>query len=278
MKENVTNEYKRALDPNKTGSKPRLTNEEFLKKLKIVKPNYEALEPYVKSQVKIKFNCKTCDHEPFYATPNNMLKESYGGCPDCGNKSRRDTKRTKSGIGIKNLEKRIIEKYPDGLYRLVEGQKYTNNKESYWIHCNKCKENFKISPVNLLRKDRPRGCPTCNSIRNDSRGVKTIIAFLEKYNLDYTREVTFPNCEYKRPLRFDFKVYKNEQDFILIEFDGELHERGFNGKDDEEFLETQIRDNIKNEYCKNNNLRLLRISRHQFKDIENILLEEFNLV
>ena len=40
----------------------------------------------------------------------------------------------------------------------------------------------------------------------------------------------------------------------------------------------QKRDKIKNEYCKNNNLNLLRISYKNYKDIEKILDEYLNEV
>ena len=70
-------------------------------------------------------------------------------------------------------------------------------------------------------------------------------------------------------LRFDFYLNKYN---TLIEFDGQQHFRPvdfFNGE--EGFRLTQLRDNIKNEYCKNNNIPLLRISYKEINNIENIL-------
>lgn len=57
---------------------------------------------------------------------------------------------------------------------------------------------------------------------------------------------------------------------ICIEFDGEQHyipKDYFGGE--KRLLETQINDKIKNEYCKENNIRLIRIKYDQ--KIENIL-------
>lgn len=65
------------------------------------------------------------------------------------------------------------------------------------------------------------------------------------------------NVEAKLPLPFDF--YLPELN-ICIEYDGEQHfkeNRHFGGK---EYLEkTKYHDQIKNEYCKNNNIKLIRI-------------------
>ena len=69
---------------------------------------------------------------------------------------------------------------------------------------------------------------------------------------------------------FDFYLPK---DNICIEFDGPQHFKAtdlFGGK--EELIKTKFRDNIKNEYCKINNINLIRIS-YKDKNIEEILKE-----
>ena len=59
---------------------------------------------------------------------------------------------------------------------------------------------------------------------------------------------------------------------ICIEFDGEQHFRSHYIWGEESFKLTQIRDKIKNEYCKENNIKLIRI-----KYNENIY-EKLNLI
>jgi hypothetical protein len=57
-----------------------------------------------------------------------------------------------------------------------------------------------------------------------------------------------------------------------IEFDGKQHfivPEQWGG--DKYLLDVKRLDNIKNEYCKNNNIRLLRIKYTKFNDIELIL-------
>jgi len=79
-------------------------------------------------------------------------------------------------------------------------------------------------------------------------------------NCDY-REKTFEDCTNRgseracKKLRFDF--YLPEQN-TLIEYDGEPHfvKRGKYG---DKFEERQQNDMIKNQYCKDNNIKLIRI-------------------
>ena len=69
---------------------------------------------------------------------------------------------------------------------------------------------------------------------------------------------------------------------ICIEYDGLQHFEPctFGGvsqnKAQKAFELTKIKDNIKTEYCKNNNIKLIRISYKDYKDIENIILSHLN--
>ena len=75
------------------------------------------------------------------------------------------------------------------------------------------------------------------------------------YNIK--KKKTFKGCKSKKLLQFDFYLPKYN---ILIEYDGIQHYKPvgfFGGK--KEFKETQMRDNIKNKYCKDNNINLIRI-------------------
>lgn len=74
-------------------------------------------------------------------------------------------------------------------------------------------------------------------------------------------------------MRFDF--YVNNK--YLIEYDGEQHfvqrEKGWN--DPEKLKATQERDNFKNNWCKENNISLIRIPYTHLKDLKigDLLLE-----
>lgn len=75
-------------------------------------------------------------------------------------------------------------------------------------------------------------------------------------------------------LKFDVAVIDDDENIIfIIEYDGEQHEFGTRFSPDpkvneEKFKKTQLYDKIKNEYCEEHNIDLLRIS---FRDKDNII-------
>ena len=75
----------------------------------------------------------------------------------------------------------------------------------------------------------------------------------------------------------DFAIFKDDKLIGIIEFDGEqhFHIKSFGSQNKEKitknFKDTQLRDTIKNKYCEENNIPLLRIKYTQFDMIEEIL-------
>ena len=88
-----------------------------------------------------------------------------------------------------------------------------------------------------------------------SRGEEEIGVFLTSHGVCYEKQKSFPDCRDIKPLPFDFWI---ESKNTLIEFDGEQH-----FKDSAFFHHTlayvQKHDEIKNNYCKKNGIRLIRI-------------------
>ena len=100
---------------------------------------------------------------------------------------------------------------------------------------------------------------------------------MENNKIEYEIEKQFKDCRYKNPLPFDFYL---PQYNLCIEFDGEQHfiPHDFNSKETEEKkLENlkivQLRDQTKNDYCKNNGINLLRIRYDE--NVEEKLTEYF---
>ena len=96
-------------------------------------------------------------------------------------------------------------------------------------------------------------------------------------NISYIPQYTFNDCIYRLPLRFDFAIFNNSKLLYLIEYDGKQHCEPvdyFGGQDGFEL--TKKRDSIKNEYCKHNNIDLIRIPFFEFKNIDNILTDYLN--
>lgn len=64
----------------RTGEKLKLTNDEFIEKLKSINPDILPLEDYKDSRTKILVRCKRCGFQ-WYAKPNSLLNNH--GCPCC---------------------------------------------------------------------------------------------------------------------------------------------------------------------------------------------------
>lgn len=143
---------------------------------------------------------------------------------------------------------------------------YMGNQEKILIKFDCSHEPNWITPDNLKKGQY---CPICK----ESKGEKIIRLYLEKNNIEFTQEHRFDDCRHKRSLPFDFYIPSKN---LCIEFDGEQHYRANNYFGGEEKLKvTQKRDEIKNEYCRDNGINLLRIPYRELDNIEKILDEEF---
>lgn len=77
-------------------------------------------------------------------------------------------------------------------------------------------------------------------------------------NIIYNKQKTFDGCKYKNKLKFDFYLPRYN---ICIEFDGIQHFkpiRFFGGK--KSFELQKIKDGIKNRYCLDNGIKLIRFN------------------
>lgn len=117
------------------------------------------------------------------------------------------------------------------------------------------------------------GCSLCCS----SKGEIAIQNWLIKNKIEFEEQKRFNDCRNIKPLPFDFYLPKYN---LCIEFDGEQHFIPTNFRPNstkEEKLKyfelIQMRDNIKSNYCKNNNINLLRIK--YTENIEEKLTEYF---
>lgn len=109
------------------------------------------------------------------------------------------------------------------------------------------------------------------SVCNETSGEIKIRQFLERNNLNFQSQYRISECRYKLPLPFDFAVLDDDMTIrCLIEYDGRQHFEDINGD-----LEYRKRnDKIKDEYCKTNQIKLIRIPYWNFDKIEEILSEK----
>lgn len=100
---------------------------------------------------------------------------------------------------------------------------------------------------------------------------------LDKYHINYETQKTFEGCVGKYKLRYDFYIKFNGKEYC-IEVDGLQHDmpiEKFGGI--KEFEKRQKYDKIKNDYCEEHNIELIRIKQKEYKNMENILVERLNL-
>ena len=230
----------------------------------IEKEGYKLIEfiEFKKGDSKIKIKCKE-NHEHII-----IFKKFAEGnrCPKCSYE-----KRAKNQTLSYEYVKECIEK--EG-YKMLS-KEYISNKELIEIECNK-HHIFKTTYSNFQQRNN---CPYCN----ESKGEKEITRVLEKYNIDF-----FYNKSYFEDLlgigggllRPDFII---EDKKIWIEYDGEQHYKpvDFANKGEEwanENHKKQVEnDKMKDNYAKENNWKLIRISYWEFDNIENIIVNELNL-
>lgn len=198
------------------------------------KYSYTEVE-YKNNRSKVKIICPI--HGAFEQTPLNHINKKQG-CPKCVGKH-------------KTTEDFIIES------KKINGTKYDYSKVEYKNNKTKIKlvcpvhGDFEQIPNNHLSKKY--GCPFCN----ESHGEKLIRLFLDDLKINYVQQKSFDGCVYKRNLRFDFYLPDYN---TCIEFDGVQHFKAFDiFGGTSKLLEIKNNDNIKDVYCMNNGIKLVRI-------------------
>ena len=212
-----------------------------------------SLVDYKNNFTKVKIKCSV--HGVFEQKPINHIIQKQG-CLKCCGKNR---KTTDEFISLaKNIHNDIYD------YSLVD---YKNGHNKVKIIC---KKHGMFEQTPNLHTNRKYGCPICKS----SKGEKIIQLTLEKNKIDYIKEYTFKDCRYELPLRFDFYLPKQN---ICIEYDGLQHFEPIKYWGGIEHLNlTKKRDQFKNDYCENNNIRLIRIKYDRKLKSENILERIYN--
>lgn len=114
---------------------------------------------------------------------------------------------------------------------------------------------------------------SCGSHANISKGNEKIKKILQEANIPFEIEKKFSSCKDKKELPFDFYVNNS----YLIEYDGEQH---FDKDSRFDYEYTHAHDLIKNEWCKNNKILLIRIPYTHFKDLtlKDLLIETSKFV
>lgn len=234
------------------------TLESFLLKQKEIHGyKYEYIDGYQNRRSKIRLKCIECG-EIFIQEARSHI-DSKHGCPSCAIK-RVAKEKCKD---IETFEKQCSEKHL-GRYRYF--QDYVECREKIKIECITCNNVFYQTASSHLYQ--LCGCPECNF----SKGELEISKILKFYNISYCSQKSFDGCRNIEKLIFDF--YLPEYN-ICIEYDGEQHFTWLKGYISiDKFERTKENDSIKDNYCLENNIKLIRIHYKDYKNIKIILNTE----
>ena len=220
----------------------RLSTEQWINLAKEVhgdKYNY-SITMYSTAKTKLKIICPT--HGEQEMLPHHHIR-GYG-CGKCG----------KEQINISNgkqlSQQQFLEKVSNLQGLDFSNSTYKNKRSNITVRC--IIHGDYTTKAEMILKGC--GCPKCKS----SKGEDIIETWLLKNSISYITQKTFEGCSYKRLLKFDFYLPNYN---MCIEYDGEQHFRPIKYRGGlEGFKKLIIKDGLKNLYCQENNLSLLRIS------------------
>jgi very-short-patch-repair endonuclease len=222
----------------------QLSTEEFIKICSEIHQNkydYSKTE-YIKKTSKVSIICRV--HGMFEQIPRSHLLGH--GCAKCAHDE----------LG---LTKRLSPQTVIEMFRKIHGDMYDYSMMNYiGMHIEItiiCPDHgpFSQTPHHHIYSENK--CSFCSN--KVSKGEQKIITILDEFNVSYIHQKKFEDCKNIFCLSFDFYI---EEYNLIIEFDGKQHFEPvpyFGGE--ETFEKQKQRDEIKNNYCKEKNINLLRI-------------------
>lgn len=191
------------------------------------------------------FLCPKCKKNLFLCSHKHIKDGGTTGCPECSSKKY-------------NL---VGQKFGHWIV-LKDSGKRDKNRRIYWeCQCDCGNNHIYLIDTSSLVLGRSQSCGCINS-----KGEDLLSTLFSQMKIKFIPQKTFEDCrnpKTNRKLYFDFYLPDYN---CCIEYDGIQHFEKTNWSHDD-LEERQIRDNIKNQYCKENNIKLIRIS---YKDFENI--------
>ena len=236
-----------------------ITQEEFETRVSEKHPHIKITGRYTGAVNPIE--CYCLRHNTNFTRVAVSLYNDNCGCDEC----HAELARKIFGFSDEQYISILHNKYP----YIDLNSKYVTLHEDAEFYCNLCRSSWIDKPI-LVKN---RGCPLCDN----NRAENLIGNILQKYNIKYKRQHTFDDCIDKRKLPFDYFLLDYN---IICEYDGEQHFYpvgfGCHSKEEayEKFLYTKKHDNIKNDYCKNNNILIIRIPYWEKSNIEGYLINE----
>lgn len=235
----------------------RLSQEEFEARVAAINNGqFSVCSEYFNNQSHITLHCNLCNKNFRMLAYNFMFRKQ---CPHCNKLKSR----------IKPHEQFVKEVYDLFGTEFEIISEYSGSHIHLLVKHNECGHMWNILPTNLLRG---YGCPYCSS----PKGERAIQKILKQHKIPFECQYVVDGCNgnKKHPLFFDFAIFRNNELWALIEFDGEQHYKPVELFGGLKFFQEQVeRDQIKNLFCKENNIKLLRIPYHHLKNI-NLIFDQ----
>jgi len=228
----------------------KLTTEDFKQQvISSIGNDYTVLSEYKNSTTKIKMRHEVCGTE-YEVSPNNVVT-NHSRCPKC--------------FGTpKHTQEEVQQIITDKLgpeFKLVS--QYYNSKKPITVEHTTKHHKFSTR-INTILQDAI-SCPICNESHMESLTRQYLIA----HNITFESQKRFPDCRYKRELPFDFYLPENN---TLIELDGGQHFKEVPYFNQREGLTTRTcRDTIKDKYCTDKGINLIRIGYSELDNLTNDL-------
>lgn len=139
---------------------------------------------------------------------------------------------------------------------------YINSDSKLLFTCEDCGEPYYVT-FKHFRNAKQSRCKVCS--KNQSKYESATEKYLIENKIKYEKEYRFTDCKDNRCLPFDFVIFDNKDNLLsAIECDGHFHFnpiefKGSSRSATDRFETTKYHDDIKNNYCTENRINLLRI-------------------
>lgn len=196
---------------------------------------------------------------------STMLRSTESGCDICY----KERMQREFGLTYEEFLSRLHSVHSE----LEVVGEYNGLTKQITVHCNTHNHTYTANANDIL--SRLSCCP--RSFKTYKEEV--MCSLIESWGYKIDRQHVFDDCKDQNVLRFDcFLVDFN----TVVEYDGENHfyPVKFGTQSIEEAIEkyeyTKAHDEIKNKYCMDNNINIIRVPYYQFDDMEYFLFDKFS--
>lgn len=238
-------------------------------------------------------HCLACGKEGVEKRQDNLFAGAVGGIVyssgrtnkgtrSCGCKQKNQFKNPNTAGKInEDLTGQILEGW-----KLIEKTSFLDNNRSFYYLCQSTtKPNYyDLLSIRHLKDGYVAKAKNANKKYTElqeqllagerkpkmSWGEECILSLLKKANIHGNYQYSFSECKDKMPLPFDFYI----ENKYVIEYDGEQHFASnsfFGGK--EQFNIRRSHDLIKNKYCFDHNIPIIRIPYNAIFELSDLKLE-----